>query len=180
MAPPRPRPRRSLRQRRKREVVPADEVISDALAFAGLTEVVRAHRIVTEWRDMVGDRVAQRTWPDGLKDRVLWVRVSSSAWLHELTLLKAQILGGIDRVLGAPRLVEDLKLHIGVRKQVDADDMIALAQQARRRRWMKPPAKPLPPPATGAAKERIDREAAAVEDDELRDLIRTVRTRHDR
>src|SRR5687768_11956071 len=60
--------------------------------------------------------------------------IRGQAELHELTLLKAQILGGIDRVLGAPRLVDDLKLHIGVRKQVDADDMIALAQQARRRR----------------------------------------------
>ena len=113
-------------------------------------------------------------------------RAAWSTWIYRvslnvcMTLLKTQILGGIDRVLGAPRLVEDLKLHIGVRKQVDADDMIALAQQARRRRWMKPPSKPLPPPATGAAKERIDREAAAVEDAELRDLIRSVRTRHDR
>src|SRR5687767_6975087 len=111
--PPRPRPRRTLRQRRRREVAPAEEAVADALAFAGLTEVVRAHRIVTEWRDMVGERIAARTWPDGLKDRVLWIRVASSAWLHELTLLRAQILAGIDAVLGAPPLVTELKFHIG-------------------------------------------------------------------
>jgi len=176
----RPRPRRTLRQRRRREPVPAEQVVADALAHAGLTQVVRTHRIVTEWRDMVGERIAARTWPDGLKDRVLWVRVASSAWLHELTLLRSQILDGIDRILGAPRLVDDLKLHIGVRKQVDADDMLALAQQARRRRWMKPPPRPLPPPATGAAKAEIDRAAASIDDPELRELVRAVRTRHDR
>ena len=176
----RPRPRHTLRQKRRREAVAAEEAVADSLELSGLTAVVRAHRIVTEWRDMVGERIAARTWPDGLKDRVLWIRVSSSAWLHELTLLRRQILDGIDRILGEPRLVDDIKLHIGVRRQVDQDDMIALAQQARRRRFMKPAPKPLPPPATGVAKERIDREATAVDDPELRELIRAVRTRHDR
>lgn len=174
-----PRPRRSLRQRRRREPVPAEEVVADALAFAGLTEVVRAHRIITEWRDMVGERIAARTWPDGLKNGVLWIRVASSAWLHELTLLRQQILDGIDRVLGAPRLVDELKLHIGVRKQIDADDMIALAQQARQHR-KRPPARPLPPPAAGADRDRIERESAAVSDPELRALIAAVRIKHDR
>ena len=174
-----PRPRRTLRQRRRKEATPAEEAVADALAMAGLTAVVRSHRIITEWRDMVGERVAARTWPDGLKQGVLWVRVASSAWLHELTLLRAQILDGIDRVLGPPRLVDDLRFHIGARKQVDADDMLALAQQARQRR-RRPPARPLPPPATGAAKDRIEREAAAVDDPELRALIAAVRTRHDR
>lgn len=175
----RPRPRRTLRQRRKKELAPAAEAIGDALAHAGLTSAVRAHRIVTEWRDMVGERIAARTWPDGLKDRVLWVRVSSSAWLHELTLVRAQILEGIHAVLGEPRLVEELKLHIGARKQIDADDQLAMVQQARQRR-RRPPPRPLGPPASGEAKARIERETADVADDELRELIRTVRVRHDR
>ena len=175
----RPRPRRTLRQRRKKDIAPAGEAIADALAFSGLSGAVRAHRIVTEWASMVGERIAARTWPDGLKDRVLWIRVASSAWLHELTLVRAQILDGIHRVLGEPRLVDELKLHIGVRKQVDADDQLAMVTQARGRRRAAPP-KPLGPPATGEAKAKIERETADIADPELRELIRTVRVRHDR
>jgi predicted nucleic acid-binding Zn ribbon protein len=174
-----PRPRRTLRQRRKKEAAPAAEAIAEALAFSGLTGAVRAHRIITEWREMVGDRVAARTWPDGLKDRVLWIRVSSSAWLHELTLVRAQILDGIHRVLGEPRLVDELKLHIGARKQIDSDDQLAMVARARGRR-PRPPPRPLGPPASGEAKAKIERETDDIADPELRELIRNVRVKHDR
>lgn len=165
--------------RRKKEAATAATLIDAALVAAGVAAAVRTHRIVTEWREMVGERIAARTWPDGLKDGVLWVRVASSAWLHELTLMRDQILGGIARVLGPPVLVTELKLHLGARKQADADDVLAMAVQARGRR-PPPPKKPLPPPAAGAAKDAIDRETAEIADPELRELVRAVRVRHDR
>jgi hypothetical protein len=43
-----------------------------------------------------------------------------------------------------------------------------------------PPAVPPPRPATGAAREAIVREVAAVDDDELRELIARVRITNDR
>lgn len=165
--------------RRTRETAPAADAIAAVLAKAHVTEQVRAHRIITDWRDMVGERIAARTWPDGLKDRVLWIRVASSAWLHELTLLRAQILDGITRVLGDPPLVSDLRFHLGARKQVDADDVLAIAQQTRSRR-RRPAPRSLPPPASGAAAEAIARETSSIADPELRELVRTVRVRHDR
>ena len=167
------------RDGRRRDVARAGDAIADALELRHLNPALRAHRIITEWREMVGDRISARTWPDGLKDRVLWVRVASSAWLHELTLFREQILAGIDRVLGAPRLVDELRLHLGARKQVDADDLLAMTQQARMRP-KRPPPRPLPPPASGEARERIERDTADIADDELRALIREVRIRHDR
>jgi predicted nucleic acid-binding Zn ribbon protein len=171
------------RPKRKLQAIAASDAISDAIATAGLTAPIRAHRILTEWREMVGERVAARTWPDGLDQkahaRVLWVRVASSAWLHELTLVRQQILDGIHAVLGEPRLVDELRLHLGARKQVDEDDVLAKAAQARSRPKPLPP-RPLPPPATGAAKDRIDHETAVVADPELREIIRRVRVRHDR
>jgi hypothetical protein len=54
-----------------------------------------------------------------------------------------------------------------------------MAVQERARR--KPPArKPLPPPASGAALARIEHEAEAIADPELRELVKSVRVRHDR
>jgi hypothetical protein len=43
-----------------------------------------------------------------------------------------------------------------------------------------PPPKPLPVPATGLAREQIVREAEAVDDVELRELIARVRIANDR
>lgn len=169
----------SKRPRRTKDVAPASDAIKAALEFVGLGEPVRVHRLITEWRDMVGERIAARTWPDGLKNQLLWVRVSTSAWLHELTMVRGQILEGIHAVLGEPRLVTELKFHLGSRKNVDADDTLAMAQQARQRA-RRPPDKPLPPPATGAAADKIARETSEIADPELRELIRSVRVRHDR
>jgi len=164
---------------RLHDCAPVADVIHQALATHGLTEAMRAHRLLTDWRDLVGPRIAARTWPDGLSKRTLWIRVASSAWLHELSLLKAQLLDMIHTSLGEPRLVDDLRFHIGDRRRVDADDALAGAAFALRTRRA-PTRLPLPPPATGDALARIDREAGSVDDDELRELIRSVRVRHNR
>jgi hypothetical protein len=174
----RDRPREKRAPRRK-QAAPASDAIDDVLKARGLGEPIRAHRLITEWRDMVGERIATRTWPDGLSKKVLWVRVANSAWLHELNLLKGQLLSAIHTTLGEPRLVDDLRFHIGVRKNVDADDALAGAAHALRTR-KKATKLPLPPPAAGPALERIERETSNVGDDELRALIRAVRVRHDR
>lgn len=176
----RPRPRRTLRQRRRKEAVRAAVSVADALAFAGLTEPVRAHRLVLEWPQIVGERIAAKTWPDGLKEGVLWVRVATSAWLQELTLLRGRLLEQIRAALGPPELVAELRLHLGARRQVDVDDALAVVAQQRRRAAAAAVARPATPPATGAARAQIEREVEAVEDPELRALIAAVRIRHDR
>ena len=160
-------PPRALEPRTAREAVGA------ALAFRGITDEVRARRVLTEWTELVGPKIASRTRPDGVYERTLVVEVASSAWLQELNLLRTQILSGLLARLGEPRLFDDLKLK--------------LAGSGRRRDPLPPrpqhraPA-PAPPAraATGAARERIVREVEVVEDGDLRDLIARVRIANDR
>ena len=169
---------------RRREVTTAKAAVADALAWHGVDAELRAHRIVTEWRDIVGDRVAARTWPDGLtrggpRDQgaqVLWVRVSSSAWLHELTLLKAQLVRSIHDYLGDPPLFDELRFHLGSRP-ADAGDLLAGVRSRLDRRR---PHRTRPVPATGERRAAIEAEVATVADPELRAILREVRIRHDR
>jgi len=151
----------------------ASAAVAAALELHGITDQVRAGRVVTEWSELVGARIAQRTRPDGIADRVLWVEVATSAWLHELNLLRPQLLAGLRDRLGEPALFDDLKFRLAGQRRRDP---VAL----RGPRRPAPPARPAPPPATGAARERIVREAAAVDDAELRELIARVRITHDR
>jgi len=143
-----------------------------ALELHGITDEIRANRAVTEWTELVGPKLAQRTRPDGITDRVLWIEVATSAWLHELNLLRAPLLATLRDRLGEPALFDDLRFRLAGQRRRDPVGL----RPGRK----VPPARPVTPPATGAARERIVREASAVDDEELRELIARVRITHDR
>ena len=165
--------KRSSRPRRTQGVQAASEAVAAALALHGIADEVRAGRVLTEWSELVGPRIAQRTRPDGVTDRVLWVEVATSAWLHELNLLRPQLLRGLLERLGPPAPFDELKLRLTGRS-----NRAPVALRAARK--PPPPPRPLPAPATGAAREQIVRETARVDDDELRELIARVRIAFDR
>lgn len=150
----------------------AANAINGVLALHGIADEVRAGRLLTEWVELVGPKIAQRTRPDGVNDRILWIEVATSAWLQELNLLKPQLLGNLVERLGEPRLFDDLKFRLAGRRNKHP----VTVPRARPR----PVEKPLPPPATGVARESIVREVAAVDDEELRELIARVRITHDK
>lgn len=166
-APPPPGPRRN------RDMVRAGDAVAQAIAHRGLGDQIRAERLVTEWGELVGPKIAQRTRADRIVDRVLWIEVATSAWLHELNMLRAQIVRGLLERLGEPRLFDDIKFKLAGRSR-----HATLVRPAPRRAAR--PTRPLPPPATGAAREQIVREVSAVDDAELRELIARVRITHDK
>jgi len=166
-------PPRSGRPARVFTTLRASDAITAALAFHGISDEVRAGRLLTEWSDLVGPKIAQRTRPDGVIDRLLWIEVATSAWLHELNLLRPQLLKGLLERLGDPPLFEDLRFRLAGRQRRDPVTL-------RAGRRPPPPPRPIPPPATGAARDRIERETSAVDDAELREVIARVRIANDR
>lgn len=150
----------------------AGSAVGDVLAFHNIANEVRAGRLETEWTELVGPRIAQQTRPDTVRGRTLWVEVASTAWLQQLDLLKPQILAGLLERLGEPKLFDELKFRIASGRRE--------TPQLRAKRPPPKPARPLPPPASGAARERIVNEVSEVADDELRELIARVRITHDR
>jgi predicted nucleic acid-binding Zn ribbon protein len=167
--------KRSAGQRPPRalEARSAGDAIKAALKFRGISDEVRAQRVLTEWADLVGAKISSRTRPYGVTDRVLVIEVASSAWLHELNLLKNQILTGLLGRLGEPKLFDDLKFKLAGRS-------------GGRPTLIRPRPRPAPPPpratspATGAAREQIARDVERIDDEELRELIARVRIENDR
>jgi len=162
------------RPARVREVTPAAQAVASALAFHGISDEVRAGRLVTEWTELVGPKIAQRTRPEGIRERTLWIEVATSAWLHELNLLRVQLVRGLVDRLGEPRLFDDVKFKLAGRKPRDPVQL-----RGNRMRPIEPP-RPMPMPATGARREQIVREVGSVDDAELRELIARVRITHDK
>lgn len=155
------------------EVRSAKQAIGAALTFRGIANDVRGETLIAEWTDFVGPKIAARTRPDGIYDRVLQIEVVSSAWLQELNLLRAQILAGLLERVGEPRLFDELRFKIAGRAR--RHDVI----RPRPRAVAAKPVK-MATPATGLAREKIAREVESVDDAELRELIARVRIANDR
>jgi hypothetical protein len=153
------------------EPTSAARAVASALKFHGISDEIRSQRVLTEWAELVGPKIAQRTRPDGVNERVLWVEVATSAWLHELNLLKPQLLKGLNERLGMPRLFDEIRFKLAGRSRRES----AAAPRAR-----VAPVKPAPIPATGVNREKIVNEVAAVDDLELRELIARVRITNDK
>jgi predicted nucleic acid-binding Zn ribbon protein len=151
----------------------AADAIRAALKFHGISDQVRAQRVLTEWSELVGPRIAARTRPYGVTERVLVVEVASSAWLHELNLLKSQILAGLVDRLGEPKLFDDLRFRLAGRSGGRPTLIRPKPRGAA-------PAPRAVAPATGVAREQIVREVEQVDDAELRELIARVRIENDR
>lgn len=151
----------------------AAAAVGAALAFRGITDEIRVSRLLTEWADLVGPKISARTRPYGVVERVLVVEVASSAWMHELNLLRSQILSGLHERLGEPRLFDELRFKL-------AGGRGAAAPRARPPARPAQPPRPAPQPATGLAREQIIRDTEKVDDVELRELIARVRIANDR
>ncbi len=151
----------------------AKQAIGAALAFRGIANDVRAERLLADWTELVGPKIATRTRPDGIYDRTLVIEVVSSAWLQELNMLRAQILSGLLERVGQPRLFDELRFKIAGRSR--RADVIRPRPRATPVHRV-----PSPVPATGLAREQIVHEVEAVDDVELRELIARVRIANDR
>lgn len=159
------------RAKRRKEVLRAGAVIDDLLVDYSLAGEVRRHRVVIDWREIMGPRIAARTWPSPVQeDGVLWIRVSNSSWLHQLSFLRDELLARINERYGDPPVVSEIRLHIGRRRDpADAEDQPSVGLPRRQ----PPRPTPLPPPASGARLARIEAEAraAGIDDEELRAAI---------
>lgn len=162
---------RLSRQRKRKRGVKigprgAGSAIGSVLKSYGIAKEVREHRLIMHWHKVVGPRIAGKTTPDGLDKGVLWVRVDSSAWMHQLSFLRAEIVEKANELCGS-KVITDVRFHLGRRKNA-GNDPVSAAARIRRAPLR---SRQLPPAATGAQLAQIKSEAAGIDDAELRDLV---------
>ncbi|HEX2187901.1 MAG TPA: DUF721 domain-containing protein [Longimicrobiaceae bacterium] len=68
------------------------DVLSRFLNRSGLEAKVEAASVLTEWAERVGPQIAAVTEPLRVSEDTLFVAVSTSAWMMELTLMKGEIV----------------------------------------------------------------------------------------
>jgi predicted nucleic acid-binding Zn ribbon protein len=68
------------------------EVMPGALREMGVEHGLRGWQAVLEWPLVVGPQIARRSRAVRFQDGVLWVEVDGSVWLHQLTVLRRELL----------------------------------------------------------------------------------------
>jgi predicted nucleic acid-binding Zn ribbon protein len=73
------------------------EVLAGYLKSAGLAERIEQAAVVTDWPQLVGRDIAKVAVAESItRDGTLFVRVNSSAWRQELSLMTPEIMARIN------------------------------------------------------------------------------------
>lgn len=98
--------------REKNKAVPVKDILENILEKQKPAEESLTSRIINNWENIVTKKGARFCRPVAIKNKVLVVNVSNSAWLHQLTLNKSLILENIKNEAGAQKII-DLRFKIG-------------------------------------------------------------------
>jgi len=93
---------------------PLRNTLPDAVDRREILRDAAAHRAYRQWREVVGEGLAAKSWPDRYDKGTVWVAVAGSAWAQELRLMRDTILERLREIAGDRTLFTDVRF--GVRK----------------------------------------------------------------
>ncbi len=142
-------------KRRKRRRLDAPEPLDEVLERAGENRFAKKQLPIplAKWRAAVGPRIADRARPIALERGVLIVKVATSVWANELSMLSAQL---IVKLAEAGFEIKSLRFRVG---PLDVIEGIPTRRDYRK----------VPPPANLTPE--LERSLGKVGDDELRAAI---------
>lgn len=92
------------RPKRSRPVA-VSEALEGYFARAGLAKRVAQAQVIPDWPGLVGPQIAAVATPESVTpDGVLFVRVSTSAWMNELQLMTPEIMARLNAGRAAGRI----------------------------------------------------------------------------
>ena len=122
-------------------------------------------RLLEVWQKAVGPQISVQTRPDRLKRNTLFVKVSSSVWMHQLHILKQDIIEKINQLLGK-ELITNIHFSIG--------EIPSAMPTNSYRSSFSPDSYPL----RAKDKKLIEKSISSVADPELKEILRRVMTKN--
>jgi predicted nucleic acid-binding Zn ribbon protein len=87
---------------------PLATVLQGLLRELGLEGGAAGWRAVSEWPALAGDHIARHSRATDFRDGILTVEVEGSAWMHELSFQKLELVRRVNQSLGAD-IVRELR-----------------------------------------------------------------------
>ena len=96
------------------------EALAGFLKSAGLADRLGQADVVNAWPALVGERIAHAATPESVtSDGTMFVRVASSAWRQELSLMTPEVLALINTGRAAGR-IKRIRWLVGTETPADA------------------------------------------------------------
>ena len=77
------------------------DVLAGVLRDSGIAERVEQARLIPEWPALVGAQIAAVTEPTSIAaDGTMFVRVTTNAWMNELSLMEPELLRALNATEG--------------------------------------------------------------------------------
>ena len=77
------------------------DVLAGVLRDSGIAERVEQARLIPEWPSLVGAQIAAVTEPTSIAaDGTMFVRVTTNAWMNELSLMEPELLRALNATEG--------------------------------------------------------------------------------
>ena len=77
------------------------DVLAGVLRDSGIAERVEQARLIPEWPMLVGTQIAAVTEPTSIAaDGTMFVRVTTNAWMNELSLMEPELLRALNATPG--------------------------------------------------------------------------------
>ncbi len=104
----------------RKHPAPLGELLGQYLSKSGLTKRLDLAGAVERWAEIVGDRVAANAQAEAVTaDGILWVRVRTSPWAAELSLMAPRLLERLNE--GRTGKIRGLRCLVGSRATVPLD-----------------------------------------------------------
>ncbi len=133
------------------------DIVSRAFAAPAWRERLRAMKVLSRWEEIVGEALAQATYPRGFSRGTLILEVEDSLWMQRLRFEEKRLLERLNQAAGE-------SLFKGLRLVLSRD---------RRPHPSRPKSRRLEP--SPALLKRVEEEVAVIEDPELREAFRRLR-----
>lgn len=92
---------------------PIQNLLNSTVIPPEVLKASRAISVMKKWDQVVGEEMANRSWPERFDHGTIWVAVIGSAWAQELRMQRDEILSRLNSIADEPGLF--LNARFGVR-----------------------------------------------------------------
>jgi len=87
-------------------------ILEKTLKEMSLDRKLKEHEIWNVWDSVVGEHVSRHAQPDFMRNKILFVKVSSSPWMQQLYYMGEGITEALNKRLGTP-IIEEIRFKLG-------------------------------------------------------------------
>lgn len=140
-------------------------ILQGVLKKHNITIDSEEQRLSEIWNSAVGTQISAHTRPEKLRRNTLFVKVSSSVWMHQLHILKGDIIEKINIIMGS-ELIKNIHFSIGEIPSFPS------------RNSYHPSFSPESYPLRDKEKKVIEKHISPVKDKELKEILKRVMTKN--